>query len=62
MHQFLKFILGIELYMFRIVPLSIIRNVAQYTQQWYMSYMLCWLLAGKPSSQQNLYVVLCVLC
>jgi len=32
-HQFLKFIFGIELYMFRTVPLSIIRSLALYTQQ-----------------------------
>ena len=33
MHYFLKFILGIELYMFRTVPLSIIRSPVLYTQQ-----------------------------
>jgi len=33
MHKFLKFILGIELYMFRTVSLSIIRSLALYTQQ-----------------------------
>jgi len=38
MHEFLKFILGIELYMFRTVSLSIIRSLALNTQQWYMSY------------------------
>ena len=38
MHRFLKFIFGIKLYMFRTVPLSIIRSFSQYTQQWYMSY------------------------
>jgi hypothetical protein len=27
-----------KLYMFRIVPLSIIRSYSLYTQQWYMSY------------------------
>jgi len=37
MHQFLKFIFGIKLYMFRTVPLSIIRSSSLYTQQWYMS-------------------------
>jgi len=35
---FLKFILRIKLYMFRTVPLSIIRSFSLYTQQWYMSY------------------------
>jgi len=32
-----KFMFGIKLYMFRTVPLSIIRSFS-YTQQWYMSY------------------------
>jgi len=38
MHQFLKFIFEIKLYMFRTDPLSIIRSFSLYTQQWYMSY------------------------
>ena len=38
MHQFLKFIFEIKFYMFRTVPLSIIRSFLLYTQQWYMSY------------------------
>jgi len=33
MHYFLKFILGIGLYMFRTVSLSIIRSLVLYTQQ-----------------------------
>jgi len=33
LHEFLKFIFGIELYIFRTVPLSIIRSLALYTQQ-----------------------------
>jgi hypothetical protein len=37
MHQFLKFILEMKLYMFRTVPLSIFRGYSLYTQQWYMS-------------------------
>ena len=40
MQQFLKFIFGMKLYMFRTVPLSIIRSFSLYTQQWYTSYML----------------------
>ena len=32
MHKFLKFILGIKLYMFRTVPLFIIRSFSLYTQ------------------------------
>ena len=38
MQQFLKFIFGIKLCMFRTAPLSIIRCFSLYTQQWYMSY------------------------
>ena len=38
MRQFLKFIFGIKLYMFRTVSLSIIRSFLLYTQQWYMSH------------------------
>ena len=37
-HQFLKFIFGIKLYMFRTVPLSITSSFSLYTQQRYMSY------------------------
>jgi hypothetical protein len=33
MHQFLKFIFGMELYMFRTGFLSIIRSLVLYTQQ-----------------------------
>jgi len=36
--QMHKFIFVIKLYMFRTVPLSIIRSFSLYTQQWYMSY------------------------
>ena len=39
MHKFLKFIFGIELYMFRTVSLSIIRSLALYTQK-YIQFML----------------------
>ena len=38
MHLFLKFVLGMKLYMFRTVPLSIISSFSLYIQQWYMSY------------------------
>ena len=38
MHLFLKFILGMKLYMFLTVSLSINRSFSLYTQQWYMSY------------------------
>jgi len=49
MHYFLKFICEIKLYMFRTVPLSIIRSFSLYTQQWYV----CWQLSRKLSA--NLY-------
>ena len=39
MHQFLKFIIGIGLYMFLTVSLSIISSLALYTQQ-YIQVML----------------------
>ena len=35
--NFSNFIFGMKLYMFRTVPLSIIRSFSLYTQQWYMS-------------------------
>ena len=55
MHQFLKFIFGIKLYMFRAVPLSIIRSFSLYTQQWYMSYRF-----ADSLLSANLYLYLCV--
>jgi hypothetical protein len=36
--KFWSFILEMKVYMFRTVPLSIIRSYSLYTQQWYMSY------------------------
>ena len=36
--NFSNFIFGLKLYMFRTVPLSIIRGFSLFTQQWYMSY------------------------
>jgi hypothetical protein len=36
--NFSTFILEMKLYMFRTVPLSIIRSYSLYTKQWYMSY------------------------
>ena len=51
MHQFLKFIFGIELYMFRTVSLFIIRSLALYTQAIHTGYADCLL----ASSQHNLY-------
>jgi len=49
MHQFLKFIFGIKLYMFWTVPLSIIGSFSLYTQQWYMSYRSADNLRAVPS-------------
>ena len=52
MQQFFKFIFGIELYMSRTVPLSIIRSFSLYTQKWYMSYRFVGSLrAGSGRSQ-----------
>ena len=39
--NFSNLFFGLKLYVFRTVPLSIIRNFSLYTQQWYMSYRLC---------------------
>jgi len=39
MPEFLKFIFGIKLYMFRTFPLSIIRGFSLYTQQICMTYI-----------------------
>jgi hypothetical protein len=56
MHQFLKFIFGIKLYMFRTVPLSLIRSLSLYTQQWYMSYRFAdSLLEFRPDPARKLY-------
>ena len=55
MHQFLRIIFGIKLYMFRTVPLSIIRSFSLYTQQWYMSYSF-----ANSLLSATLYVLLCV--
>jgi len=38
MHYFPKFVFGIKLYMFRTVPLSIIRSFSLYAQQKCMAY------------------------
>jgi hypothetical protein len=36
-----------KLYMFRTIPLSIIRRFSPYTQQWYMSHKFCRQLSGR---------------
>ena len=58
--NFYKFILGIDLYMFRTDPLSIISGLALYTRQWYVSNRSDDSLLA--SCQLNLYVLLCVQC
>jgi len=45
--NFSKCYFGMKVYMFRTVPLSIIRRFSLYTQQWYMSYRFCWQLASR---------------
>jgi len=64
MHQFLKFILGIKLYMFPTVPLSIIRSFSLYTQQWYMSYRCADSLRGilLTSCQQTYMIYTIAVC
>jgi len=60
MNQFLEFIFGMKLYMFRTVPLSIIRSFPLYTQQWCMSNRFAdslWAGANAPAHKlsANLY-------
>jgi len=54
MHFFLKFILGMKIYMFRTVPLSIIRSFSLYIQQWYMSYRIRMELQSHPDPAHKL--------
>jgi hypothetical protein len=59
MHEFLKFIFGIKLYMFRTVPLSIVRSFSLYTQQWYMSYRFAdSLRAGTGRNYSSILILL----
>jgi hypothetical protein len=46
----------IELYMFRTVPVSIIRSFSLYTQQWYMSYRVADRL--RAGSEWNILILL----
>ena len=39
--------------MFRTGFLSIVRSLVLYTQQWFMSYRLCWLLANKKTCPKH---------
>ena len=62
MYQFLKFILEMKLYMFRIAPPSIIRSFSLYTQQWYMSYRFAVSLGEQAVSKPVWHIpLLCVL-
>jgi hypothetical protein len=57
MRYFLKFVFGMKLYMFRTIPLSIIRRFSLYTQQCYMSYRFAdSLRAGAKQVQQLQYM------
>jgi hypothetical protein len=49
--NFSNLFFGMKLYVFQIVPLSIIRSFSLYTQQWYMLYNFCWQLARKLSAE-----------
>ena len=59
MQQFLKFIFGIKLYMFRTVPLSIVTSFSLYTR-------VCWQFASRirteprPDPARKLSANLCV--
>ena len=60
MQEFLKFIFGIKLYIFRTVRLSIVRSFSLCTQQWFTSYRFSDNLLA--SCQQNLCVIYLLLC
>jgi len=52
-----RIIFGIKLYMFRTVPLYLIRSSSLYTQQWYMSYRFADSLRAGSSSEFMLIVI-----
>jgi len=52
MHSYLKFIFGIKLYMFRTVPLSIIRNFSIYTTAMVYAIYVCWQLASRIKTER----------
>jgi len=61
MRQFLKFIFGIKLNLFRTVPLSNIRSFSLYTQQWYMSYRFAdSLRAGSGQNFMTYTIPVCI--
>jgi hypothetical protein len=55
MHQFLKFILGMKIYMFWAVTLSIIRSFLLHTQKWYMSYRFAESLRAGSANLYDIY-------
>ena len=57
-HWFLKFIFGIKLYMFRTVPLSIIRSFSLYTQQYVYVIQVSWLLASRIRTELSSVLIL----
>jgi hypothetical protein len=64
MHKFLKFMFGIELYIFRTGSLSIIRSPALYTQEYVYvitGYADC-LLASSQHNLYDIYLLLCIQC
>jgi len=60
MHWFLKFILCMKLYMFRKVPLSIIRSFSLYTQQWYLLYRFADSVQARCQQTCMTYTYCCV--
>ena len=62
MHWFLKFIFGMKLYMFRTVPLSIIRSFSLYTQQCYKYMELCSILILLAICQQTFMTCTIAVC
>jgi len=53
-NKFEKFIFGIKLYMFRTVPLSIIRNFSLYTQQWCVIQLASRIRTFRPDPARKL--------
>jgi hypothetical protein len=60
MHEFLKFILGMNFYMFRTIPLSIVSSFSLYTRQWYMNSVLSWSCSQAVSKPVWHIPLLCV--
>ena len=54
--NFSNLFFGIKLYMFRTVPLSVIRNISLYTQQY---IQVCWLLASCQQTCMTYTIAVC---